>query len=194
MNVVLPRVRLAFPKIFKAEQFKGQGDPAYSAALILDPHTPDGRKCIEDVKKAMIAVAKETWGAKYEAVLKSIKDTDKVCLRSGDSKAETAGFPGMMFVSTRNKADSPPTILDKDNETRLTAADGRPYGGCHVHASINIWAQDNGYGKRINASLRGLRFWKDGDAFSGSAPLDASEFDGINDFGEGESNTADDLL
>lgn len=194
MIVVLQKVRLAFPQIWEPKPFKGQGEANYTASLIIDPKTEEGKQGIDALKKAIIAVAKEKWGAKYEAVVKSIKDTDKVCLRSGDTKAETSGFEGMMFVSTRNKADKKPLILDTDNKTALTIADGRPYGGCYVHASIQVWAQDNDFGKRINAQLRALRFYKDGDAFAGGPPADASDFDGVNDFGEGAANAADDLL
>lgn len=194
MIVVLRNVRLAFPQIFEAKPFQGQGEANFSASLIIDPATGDGRQNIEEIKKAIIAVAKEKWQAKYEAVLKSIKDTDKLCLRNGDTKAGTSGFEGMMFVSTRNKAANAPLILDKDNKTRLTVSDGRPYGGCYVHASIQVWPQDNGFGKRVNASLRAARFYKDGDAFTAGAPATESEFDGINDFGEGETVTAEELL
>ena len=34
-----------------------------------------------------------------------------------------------------------------------------------ARASIDLWAQDNKYGKRINASLTHVQFVKDGDQF-----------------------------
>jgi hypothetical protein len=41
----------------------------------------------------------------------------------------------------------------------------------------DVWPQDNAYGKRVIASLKGVQFVKNGDAFSGGAPASADEFD-----------------
>jgi hypothetical protein len=71
-------------------------------------------------------------------------------------------------------------VIDRD-KTPLTSADGRPYAGCFVNASVELWAQDNNFGKRINASLRGVQFFKDGDAFSGGGAASDDEFDSVED-------------
>ena len=39
-RIILKNVRLAFPNLFKASQVNGQGDPKYSAALILPADHP----------------------------------------------------------------------------------------------------------------------------------------------------------
>lgn len=190
--VKLKNVRLAFPQIFEAKPFQGQGEASFTASVLIDPVKQAA--AIKDVQEGIIAAAKEKWGTKAEVVLKSLKGTDKICLRDGNMKSDYSGFENMMFISTRTKKK--PYIVDKDAVTLLTAADGRPYGGCYVNASIELWGQDNGYGKRINASLRGLQFYKDGDAFAGGAPVDPSEFDSVEDFGETEpaSNAAESLF
>ena len=54
------------------------------------------------------------------------------------------------------------------DRTPLTAKDGVIYPGCYVNVSIDFWAQDNSYGKRINAQLRGVQFVKDGERLGGS--------------------------
>jgi hypothetical protein len=74
-------------------------------------------------------------------------------------------------------------VIDRDTKP-LTAADGRPYGGCFVDASVDIWAQDNSWGKRINAKLRWVQFRGDGDAFSGGAPVSRTS---SNEIAEGAS-------
>jgi len=48
---------------------------------------------------------------------------------------------------------------------------GKPYAGCYVNMSIRLWAQDNQFGKRVNAQLRAVQFVKDGEAF-GDKPVD----------------------
>ena len=54
---------------------------------------------------------------------------------------------------------------------------------------IEAWAQDNGFGKRINASLGGVQFVKDGAAFVGGQAVAASAFDDL-----GVDEEADDLV
>jgi hypothetical protein len=93
-----------------------------------------------------------------------------------------------MYVSAASKTR--PLVLDS-NKTPLTDEDGKPYGGCYVNASIEIWAQDNQFGKRINAQLRGIQFVKDGDAFGGGgSPASADEFEEL----EATSEGVDDLF
>jgi hypothetical protein len=177
MKLMLSNVRLAFPQLFTAQRVNGEGEPAFSASLLLAPTHP----AVAVLEKAFEEVAKEKWGAKAAAVLKAMKATDKVCLHDGDTKSNYDGFPGNMFVSARSKVR--PTVIDRDR-TQLSQEDGKPYSGCYVNASIELWAQDNKFGKRINAQLRGVQFFADGDAFAGgSTPAEAEEF--------GDLSTAD---
>ena len=172
MKVKLANVRLAFPQLFEAKTVNGEGKPAYSASLLLAPSHPD----VKALNAAIDAVAKEKWGAKAEAILKQMRATDKVCLHDGDLKEQYDGFPGHLYVSARSAAR--PLVIDAD-KSPLTEKDGKPYGGCYVNVSIELWAQDNNYGKRVNASLRGVQFLRDGDAFAGGAPASEDEFDDL---------------
>lgn len=172
MKVKLNNVRLAFPQLFEAKTVNGEGEPAFSASLLIDPADPQ----IKALNAAIDAVAKEKWAAKAEAILKTMRATDKTCLHDGDLKDQYAGFEGMLYVSARSKTR--PLVIDAD-KTPLTAKDGKPYAGCYVNASIELWAQDNSYGKRVNASLRGVQFLRDGDAFAGGAPASEDEFDDL---------------
>lgn len=172
MKVILKNARLAFPAIFEAKTVNGEGDPAFSASVILPPDHPG----IADLNAAIEAVAKEKWGAKSADTLKAMRAKGNVCLHDGNEKSEYDGFEGNMYVSARSKTR--PLVLDRD-KTPLTAADGRPYGGCFVVASLELWAQDNNFGKRVNAQLKGVQFYADGDAFSGGAPADPEDFDDL---------------
>lgn len=181
MKLKLTNVRLAFPALFEAKTVNGEGDPAFSAAFLLDPADPQ----VKAINAAIDTVAKEKFGAKADAVLKQMRTGDKVCLHNGDSKADYAGFPGNLFISSRSKTR--PLVLNAD-KTPLTAADGKPYAGCYVNAIVELWPQDNNYGKRVNASLRGVQFVKDGDAFAGGGSASEDEFDDV-----AQGATADDL-
>jgi hypothetical protein len=172
MKVKLNNVRLAFPKIWHAEQVNGEGEPAFSAAFLFDPKHP----CTKELDAAIEQVAKDKWGAKATEVLKQMRAQDRTCKHDGDLKAELDGYPGNFFVNARNKVR--PGVFDRDRSP-LAEEDGRIYAGCYVNASIDLWAQDNKFGKRINASLGGVQFVKDGEAFAGGGSAGSDEFDDL---------------
>lgn len=182
MKIKLQNVRLAFPQLFEAKTVNGEGEPAFSATFLM----PNDHPAVAELRKAFETVGKEKWGAKWPTVKKEIEAKDRLCLHDGDTKADYAGFEGNQFVSARNKTR--PLVIDRDRSP-LTAADGRPYAGCYVNASIELWCQDNNYGKRINASLRGVQFYKDGDAFAGGGAASEDEFDDV-----AEGAMAEDLV
>lgn len=182
MKVSLKNVRLAFPNLFEAKAVNGEGDPRFSASFLMDSNHP----AVAELKAAFETVGKEKWSSKWPQVKKELELKDRTALHDGDTKAEYAGFEGMMFVNAGNKVR--PLVIDRD-KSPLIAADGKPYAGCYVNASIELWCQDNNYGKRINASLRGVQFLKDGDAFAGGGTASDDEFDDIEEGAE-----ADDLL
>jgi len=109
-------------------------------------------------------------------ILKALRASGKVALRNGDEKSHYSGFAGNLYISARNAVR--PTVIDA-NKSPLTVADGRPYAGCYVNAVIDLWAQDNAYGKRINASLSGVQFVRDGEAFSGGGAASVDEFESV---------------
>jgi hypothetical protein len=103
-----------------------------------------------------------------------------VCFHKGaktNSSGEVyEGFEGTFHLNASNKVR--PTVIDR-NKAQLTQADGRPYGGCYVNMLVEIWAQDNNFGKRVNASLKGVQFVKDGDAFAGGTVASPDDFEDL---------------
>ncbi len=171
MKIKLTNVRLSFPDLFEAKTVNGEGKPAFSASFLIDPADPQ----VKVINAAIDTVAKEKWGAKAEQVLKQMRATDKVCLHDGNLK-QYDGYMDMLYISSRNATR--PLVIDAD-KSPLTEQDGKPYSGCYVNASIELWAQDNNYGKRVNASLSGVQFFKDGDAFAGGRAADVDDFDDV---------------
>jgi hypothetical protein len=173
MKLVLKNVRAAFLNAFEAKAFEGGGgDPSFGGSFLVPPTHPQ----VKEIDAAIEAVAKEKWGAKATETLKQLRAKDKVCFRNGDDKASYDGFDGNMYVAASSKTR--PLVIDRD-KTPLVQSDGRPYSGCYVVASLEIWAQDNQYGKRVNATLKGVQFYADGDAFSGSTPASPDDFDDL---------------
>lgn len=169
----LENVRGSFLNLFQP-QLQNDGKKTYGGTFIFPPDHP-AKAALE---AEMAKVATEKWGAKAATELKALKAGLKVCLRDGDTKPYD-GFAGNWFVSTTSK--NKPYVLDKD-ATQLDENSGRVYSGCYLDASIEVWAQDNEFGKRINASLRYVQFRKDGPAFGGTgAPVSMDEFKPIED-------------
>lgn len=167
-------IRLAFPKLFKAEQVNGQGDPKFGASLIISPDHPQ----LADLRKIQAAVAKDKWKDKAPAILKVLDKQDRLAVHDGDMKAQYDGFSGNFYLSANAQESAPPTVIDRDRSA-LTERSGKPYAGCYVNASVEIWAQDNKFGQRVNTTLRGIQFLKDGDSFSAGRPADADEFEAV---------------
>jgi hypothetical protein len=173
MDIKIKNVRIAFcQNLFKAGSMTAGDKPKFSATFLIAKDDPQ----LNVIRTAITRVASDKWADKAESILKGLHASGKICLRDGDVKSEYDGFEGTMFIST--SSSTAPLVIDRDR-TELAEADGRPYAGCYVNASINIWAQDNQYGKRVNAKLRGVQFVGDGDAFVGSAPAKADEFDDL---------------
>lgn len=183
MIIQLKNVRLAFPDLWKATAFEDGQEPKYGATFLISKKSP----LIREIETAINEVAVAEWKEKAKTVLASIKgNPNKFCFQDGDAKTYD-GYAGCMALSSKNKKR--PTVVDAD-KTPLTEADEKPYGGCYVNASVEIWAQDNKWGKAIRASLRGVQFLKDGDAFSAGSVASEDEFD---DLGNGADVEDDDL-
>lgn len=172
IQVTLKNVRLAFPQIWEAKQVNGEGKPAFSAAFLLSADDAQ----VDAINEAIDMCAVEKWTTKAKTVLGALRGKDAAALHSGDTKAQYEGFAGNYFVSARSYTKV--LVVDRDR-TQLEQSSGKPYGGCYVDASVEFWAQDNQWGKRVNATLRWVQFRRDGDAFAGAAPASAGEIEDI---------------
>jgi Protein of unknown function (DUF2815) len=173
MIIKLHNVRLAFPDLFIPTAFEAGQEEKYGATFLVPKDSP----LVKEIEHAINEVAAQKWGAKAKATLDGIRgNSQKYCFVDGDTKGQYDGFLGHMALSAKN--EKRPLVIDRD-KTSLTSGDGRPYAGCYVHGSVEIWAQDNKWGKGIRASLRGVQFFREGDAFGGGAPASAEEFDDL---------------
>jgi Protein of unknown function (DUF2815) len=172
MKVLLKNVRLAFPALFEAKAIAGSDKAKFSAAFLLPP----GHPSMADMRAAIAAVSKDKWAAKAAVNLKAIETANKTCLHDGNTKADYDGYADNFFVNA--SSDARPMVLHAD-KTPLTAKDGKPYAGCYVNATVDVWAMDNTYGKRVNATLLGVQFARDGDSFAAGAVGSEDDFDDV---------------
>lgn len=177
-QIMLKNVMLAFPALAEPQAF-GEGEPAYGAKFPINIDSQQ-QKLIEE---AMLAEAKEAWKDKAESVLKMLAEDGKLAFskkiyRSKKTGEPYQGFEGKHNLSTRN-AKTQPTVFNQYGEPLTTKGDieRQAYSGAIVHASVEVWAQDNKWGRRINCSLRGVMLTGEGENIGGgSAPAGADEF------------------
>jgi len=162
MKITLKNTRLSFEHLFKASDFKGDGNFVYDGTFL---------------------VAKNSENAKIlnDAIAKIIADdfkgkpltSDKICVKNGDFK-EYEGYANHLYIKAKNKKRTP--IVGRDR-TPLIEEEGIVFSGCYVNAIIDIWPQDNVFGKRINAKLLGVQFVKKGDSFSKGSVVSEDDFE-----------------
>lgn len=173
MKLTIKNARIAFcDSLWEKKQVNGEGKPAHSCALLLSADDPQ----VDEINEVVDKVAAEKWGPKAKTILGTLRGKDAVCIHNGDTKAQYEGFEGNYFVTARSYTQV--LVVDRD-KTPLEADSGKPYAGCYVDASIEVWAQDNQWGKRVNATLRWVQFRRDGDAFAGGAPASMDEVPNI---------------
>lgn len=194
-TIMLSNVRLAFPHLFTPSKTDFNGLYRRGALFII---RGDDAANLAVVNAAIERAAERKWPdvKKREAILALLHRQDKVCLHEGITKAKYDGFEGNWFLSANAKSAEtiegagPVTVVDRDRTIALTEAHGRPYSGCYVNALVEIYAQDSpSYGQRINAVLKGVQFWADGDAFAGTPPARPEEFSALE-----ESSSAEDFV
>lgn len=189
-KVKLKNVRLSHSDLYVAKPYKADKPTegvAYRAGFHVLKTDAEQVKMIRD---AIVAEARAQWGDKAKAMLDSFKgNAQKYCFADGDTKLTQKGdpiAPGNMVLSSRRRVDDgAPGVFDNKKgpdgkPAKLTAGSGRIYDGCYVNATVEIWAQ-KGENAGIRCALRGVQFFADGEAFGGSRPASADEFEAIED-------------
>ena len=149
----------------------GKKTESYCSHFIMDV----GHTGIALVVAAMKSAAAGQWGAKADDMYNALKGQHKLCLKEGSiCKAGEEPYAGKLFISSSNKKR--PLVIDGQRNILAAGDSLAPYSGCWVNARIQVWAQDNKYGKRINASLLGIQFLRHDEAFGGGRIATVDEF------------------
>ncbi len=184
MKLTIRNARLSFPSLFEASAVNEGDKPRYGCSILIAKDDP----AVAKINAAIDAVAAEKWKTKAAAILKTLRAGDKTALHDGDAKAQYDGFEGNMYVSASNM--TAPRVVDRDGRTPVDQYSGVIYAGCYCNFVVEFWAQDNKYGKRVNCTLLGVQFVKDGEAFGGGGSKATDEdFDDLSTEG-----LEDDLL
>lgn len=161
-KIKMQGVRLSFPNLFNTAKFGGEDTGKYEGTFILDKKIH--KDVIADIIKAIEVLSKEE--------LKSKIPADKLCLKDGDESARAENH-GMYTLKASTKKR--PLVINRD-QSPITESDNIVYAGCYVNAIVTLWAQNNQFGKRINAQLDGVQFSHGGEPF-GDGAVSVNEFD-----------------
>ena len=162
---VIKEVVCSFPHVFKPNTKFG----------------PDGKREIT------IMLHKENHAELISSIQADIKEmqsksskpipSDKICLKDGDESGRDE-YQGHYTIKATSAKIVPIYNVKKD---LLDADTCDVQGGDIVNASINLWLQDNSYGQRVNASLNGVQYVKEGSRFGGGGNTadDFELYDGL---------------
>lgn len=181
--IMLKNKTLAFPALATPEKVgDGPGNPAYGARYPIDPKDPD----VAALDAAILEAAREKWKDKAEEILQVLREEKLVCLQKSEYRSKKTGkvyggFEGMYALGTRSEKVKPTAVDRTGAEVTNNAEIERMfYSGCVVHAKVEIWAQDNAFGRRINATTLGVMFAGEGVHFGGgSGAAKADDFAGL---------------
>jgi hypothetical protein len=172
-NLKVVDARASFVTVFRPKAQSEGGEPKYSINFLL--HKTKDAEVIKDLKAAVLMVAESKWG-KGKAPKTVVFGGDRCCLKEANLKDYDGYDSDHLVVSASSPRPIP--VVGRDL-TPLAEADGKPYSGCYVNGSVRLWAQDNKFGRRVNAQLRAVQFVRDGEAF-GAGTVDASkEFESL---------------
>jgi len=194
-HIIIKEARCSFPQLYSKQLNDGQEfNPGITLVLEAKKHADK----IAEVKAAINATINNN------PKLKKAKENeklgpDRLCLRKATDD-QTKYLEGNIILKAGNPR--PPLVLFPDGKTTMHEDNNAIYSGCYVNAKIEIWGQDNNYGKRINAKLIAVQFVpKEAESFDSSyvSPGVAAEGFGSLDSdtflnADGGENEEEDLL
>ncbi len=205
--IVIPRARLSFARIHKAERSrdaKGNetGTAKFSCTLLIDPSSEDGKKSIAAIKQAAFKAVVEKWGADRAQWPKANPATGMggliMCFGNGNDLPKVYdGYKDMFYLKL---ADTTRPLLGNRNGEPVVEGDPQcPYSGCIVRSRVSPWVyfptpkrpqSANG----VNFNFRSLQFVEDGAAFGGGGARNAEdEFEKMAGDAPGNDFPADDI-
>jgi len=196
LKLMLTNLRCAFAdQLYVPGTFPGAPEgstPAHGITLIIPPD----HEAVEMLDAGYAAVAKQKWKDKASAIVATcMKDRKKSAWQkteyTNDEGTAYDGFADMFYLRARN--EDAPLILGPDAEEITKGKAGAPYGGCYVNAQVELFPQDNSFGKALRCKILGVQFAADGDAFASGSKADKSAFKSLAVSQDDEDGDEDDF-
>lgn len=171
-RLVLKNVRCIYPKLFTPEEY--QGKSRYGITLLL----PKDSEQLEQVGGAIKRLLTDVYGSDAARKLQSFKGSKQ----SWPLKALDDG--GFTLNPKRHADKGAPIVLDQAKR-KLEPTDGRPYGGCWVNVSLDVYAFDKAGAQGVTTYLNGVQLVREDEplAGAGSAASCADDFESLENTG-----------
>lgn len=178
-KIVLKNVPIAFADgLFTAKQYEGVGPFTFSVTALIPKDDPQ----YKELQAAEMRVAKNKWAEKAAKIVELSKEDKQTRLIKDGDKQGYEGFEDHWSVrATRGQDKGRPDVRDRDGKSPLTIDDGKPYSGAICNVIIELWPQDNKFGKCVRATLLGVQFIGDGKRFSGGSAAADNDFENMAD-------------
>lgn len=147
-KITLTNVRLSFPSLFETESFEDGQEGKYAATFLIRKDRKTLINQIIGIEDALIRDNELTKIGKGDA---------RRALKDGDDK-DYSGYEGCFAIKATNKFR--PGLYDRKLQ-QVDQKESPFYAGCVVNAEIDLWAQNNKYGQRVNATLYNIQFVRD---------------------------------
>ena len=170
-RLVLKNVRMVYPHLYKNEMYKNEDTGKRAATFLISKSDKNAIKIIKEEIKRVISESNVTGKVPSE----------KNCFKDGDDH-DTEGYHDNYYIKAGNTKIQ---VFDSECD-EADALNNEFHNGCHVDASISLWAHKGEHGKRVGANLHAVRFVKEGDEFGNF--IDARE-----DFDDDDDEDDDDL-
>lgn len=181
----LDGVIASYPHLDKPWKKNANDKEKYSLTGLAPKETHDeAKKLMVEVINSLLAGAKM---GKIGAEHKFCRNGDT---EDGPLKPETEG---MWIIKASENPDRPPKV--RDERTKVMTPQEivkRIYAGAVVNMLIRPWAQNNDFGKKINANLIAVQFVRDGTRIGEAAIDDDDAWDELEIAGGGMDQLDDD--
>lgn len=193
-RAVKAKGRLSYPNLFTPRAINDQGDPKYSATLLIPKSDTD------TVARVQAAIDAAVQDGVDRRIFKGAVDPSRSKyppLRDGDSPKDDGTprgdeFAGHWFISAKAPGNKPrPSVVDANVQPVMDESE--IYAGCYVNMFVEFYAYENSGNKGIAASLRGVQFVEDGERLGGE-PLEAEDMFSALPGGTAASSNDDDWL
>ena len=199
-RIRLDAVRLSFcqslwtPAAFGGAGGSDEGEQSvrHSANFLIPKNSEGGSDLTAFYTDGRVPIMQGLRAAKIDAIAKRLNVTtgkasevkikpDNYAVRDGDSEVWD-GYENNWYVSANNRRA--PKVIGRDRRP-VEENDGIIYAGCYVNAIVTLWHQQSGQRRDMKvptavwASLEGVQFVKDGDAFGAPTVNVDEDFDDI---------------
>jgi len=159
-----------FVNVFEPRAFEAGDEPKFSVVLTIDKKLP-ASVALQEMKKAVVAVATDRWGKQAEGWLKD--GTLRNPIRDGDAPGAHASLKGTIYFRASEDAEHKPPVFDEKGSPLYTDEDF--YSGCKARMKIDIWSYDAKGNKGVGLSLRAVQRVALGERLDGRVKVETFE-------------------